>query len=144
MRVIRVAADAILVASDTVDCAHTRSGGGTADEFIEMEVTDLSMAVDKPLVMVATADRACGTLSAGAGAVIISGTTLLEYVRKTDKETKELLRRQHADSLAKGGRRLTQRTATSLLELRSRLNEKAKAEAMESKGQRARPKDRTG
>ena len=113
-----------------------------------MEVTDLSMAVDKPLVMVATADRACGTLSAGAGAVIISGTTLLEYVRKTDKETKELLRRQHADSLAKGGRRLTQRlnqqTATSLLELRSRLNEKAKAEAMESKGQRARPKDRTG
>ena len=123
----------------------TPAGGGTADEFIELEVTELSMAEDKPLVMVATADRACGTLSAGAGAVIISGATLLQYVRKTDKETKELLRRQHADSLAKGGRRLTQRlsqqTATSLLELRSRLNEKAKVEAIKSKGHR--PPNRT-
>jgi predicted RNA-binding protein with PIN domain len=125
-------------ASDTPDLCGT-TGCGTADEFIEKYCVDLSLTAEKPLIYVATADRLSGNVSAGAGAVLISGTTLLRYVRKSDEDAKEVLRRQHAQNLAQGGARLTQRldksTATSLLALRAQLNEQAKIETRRQRKQ---------
>lgn len=115
------------------------AGCGTADEFIEKYCVDLSLTAEKPLIYVATADRLSGNVSAGAGAVLISGTTLLRYVRKSDEDAKEVLRRQHAQNLAQGGARLTQRldksTASSLLALRAQLNEQAKIETRRQRKQ---------
>jgi predicted RNA-binding protein with PIN domain len=64
------------------------AGSGTADEFIETEVTALKRSKDPPNVFVATSDRVSGDVSAGAGAIMISSETLIHYIKKTDEEVR--------------------------------------------------------
>ncbi len=123
----------------TVASLHLRCAGfGTADEFIEKEVVDLMAAKERPLVYVATSDRASGDTSAGAGAIVISSAQLLRYVQKCDDEAKEVLRRNKAESKAKEGRRVLNRlpssTSQSLMALRARLNEEAKLNNRNKRG----------
>lgn len=63
-------------------------GTGTADEFIETEVTALMQSKDPPVVYVATSDRVSGDVSAGAGAVLLSAEQLIRYILKTDEQVR--------------------------------------------------------